>query len=160
LCFCTIGRICNRCTGCLAMAKLWKCIRPTEPRVSGNPPGPPDALRMPANIAGDKIDAPIACAVPIHFVHTAGCCNANAKCYRVDACTRFMPIVTFSSRAQRAIVTAGRGCSMLLSEEKKEKKNKYYALLLELTELFSASTGRPTCDVTAAFWRNIFCIQW
>jgi len=30
---CTIGRICNRCTGCVAMATLWKCV--AEP--SGNP---------------------------------------------------------------------------------------------------------------------------
>ena len=47
----------------------------------------PHALRMPAKIplASDKIDAPAACATlsatrPFHFVHTAGCCNANAKC--------------------------------------------------------------------------------
>ena len=33
---------------------------------SGNPPGPPHALRMPAKtpLASDKIDAPAACAVP------------------------------------------------------------------------------------------------
>ena len=47
----------------------------------------PHALRMPAKtpLASDKIDAPAACATlsatrPFHFVHTAGCCNANAKC--------------------------------------------------------------------------------
>ena len=40
---CTIGRICNRCTGCVAMATLWKCV--VQP--SGNPPGPPHAARMP-----------------------------------------------------------------------------------------------------------------
>ena len=64
---CTIGRICNRCTGCVAMATLWKCV--AEP--SGNPPGPPHAchtraLRMPAKtpLAGDRMDAPAACAVP------------------------------------------------------------------------------------------------
>jgi len=46
---------------------------------SGNPPGPPHALRMPAKtaLARDKIDAPAACATlsatrPFHFVHTAG----------------------------------------------------------------------------------------
>jgi len=42
---------------------------------SGNPPGPPHAarmrtrtLRMPAKtpLAGDKMDAPAACAVPFH----------------------------------------------------------------------------------------------
>ena len=61
------GRICNRCTGCVAMATLWKCVAER----SGNPPGPPHAcrtctLRMPAKtpLAGDKIDAPAACAVP------------------------------------------------------------------------------------------------
>jgi len=49
------------------MVTLWKCV--AEP--SGNPPGPPHAchtrtLRMPAKtpLAGDKIDAPAACAVP------------------------------------------------------------------------------------------------
>jgi len=64
---CTIGRICNWCTGYVAMATLWKCV--AEP--SGNPPGPPHAcrtrtLRMPAKtrLADDKIDAPAACAVP------------------------------------------------------------------------------------------------
>jgi len=64
---CSIGRIGNRCTGCVAMATLWKSV--TEP--SGNPPGPPHAcctrtLRMPAKtpLAGDNIDAPAACAVP------------------------------------------------------------------------------------------------
>jgi len=38
---CTIGRICNRWTGCVAMETLWKCV--AEP--SGNPPGPPHAAR-------------------------------------------------------------------------------------------------------------------
>jgi len=47
---------------------------------SSNPPGPAHALRMPAQtpLASDKIDAPATRA--FHFVHTAGCCNANAKC--------------------------------------------------------------------------------
>ena len=42
-CLCTIGRIRNRCTGCVArpIATLWKCV--AEP--SGNPPGPPHAAR-------------------------------------------------------------------------------------------------------------------
>ena len=66
---CTIGRICNRCTGCIAMATLWKCM--AEP--SGNPPGPPHAARSATHyacrrrltpLAGHKIDAPAACAVP------------------------------------------------------------------------------------------------
>jgi len=67
---CTIGRICNRCTGCVAMATLWKCA--AEP--SGNPPGPPHAARTThacgvqrtakTPLTGDKIDAPVACAVP------------------------------------------------------------------------------------------------
>ena len=46
---------------------------------SGNPPGPPHALRMPAKtpLASDKIDAPAACATLsatrlFHFVHAAG----------------------------------------------------------------------------------------
>jgi len=48
-------------------------------------------LRMPAktSLAGDNIDAPAACAVP--FRPYSGCCNANAKCWRVHACTRSMP---------------------------------------------------------------------
>jgi len=39
---------------------------------SGNPPGPPNALRMPAQtpLASDEIDAPA--MRPFHFVHTAG----------------------------------------------------------------------------------------
>jgi len=48
-------------------------------RASGNPPGLPHALRMPAKtpVANDKVDAPAACATlsattPFHFVHTAG----------------------------------------------------------------------------------------
>ena len=68
---CTIGRICDRCTYCVAMATLWKCV--AEP--SGNPPGRSTparrtqchALRMPRRLTpldGDKIDAPAACAVP------------------------------------------------------------------------------------------------
>jgi len=46
---------------------------------SGNPAGPPHALRMPAktSLANDKIDMPAACVtlsatMPFHFVHTAG----------------------------------------------------------------------------------------
>ena len=48
-------------------------------------------LRMPAKtpLAGDKIDVPAAYAVP--FRPYCGCCNANAKCQRVHACTRSMP---------------------------------------------------------------------
>jgi len=65
---CTIGRICNRCTGCVAMATLRKCVA----ELSGNLPGPPHAcrtrtLRMRAAktpLAGDNIDAPAACAAP------------------------------------------------------------------------------------------------
>jgi len=37
------GRICNRCTDCVAMETLCKCV--AEP--SGNPPGLPHAARMP-----------------------------------------------------------------------------------------------------------------
>ena len=45
-----------------------KCVAES----SGNPPGPPHALRMPAKtpLASDKIDAPA--TKPFHFVHTAG----------------------------------------------------------------------------------------
>jgi len=55
------------CTGCVAMATLWKCV--AEP--SGNPPGPAHAA-----CTSDKIDAPAACATlsatrPFHFVRTA-----------------------------------------------------------------------------------------
>jgi len=59
---CTIGRICNRCTSCVAMATLCKCV--AEP--SDNPPGPPHTARMPANtpLAGDNMDASAACTVP------------------------------------------------------------------------------------------------
>jgi len=73
---CTFGRICNRCTGCVAMATLWKCV--AEP--SGNPPGPPHAARSATHyvcrrrltpLAGDKIDAPAACAVPFRL-HCGG----------------------------------------------------------------------------------------
>ena len=65
----TVGRICNGWTGYVAMATLWKCV--AEP--CGNPPGPPHAARMPHThtthtgktpLAGNKIDAPDACAVP------------------------------------------------------------------------------------------------
>jgi len=43
------------------------------------------ACRRKTPLTSDKIDAPAACATlsatrPFHFVHTAGCCNANAKC--------------------------------------------------------------------------------
>jgi len=57
-------RICNRCTGCIAMKTLWKCV--AEP--SGNPPGPPHAChtRTKTPLAGDKIDAPAVCAIPFH----------------------------------------------------------------------------------------------
>jgi len=37
----TIERICNQCTGCVAMVTLWKCM--AEP--SSNLPGPPHAAR-------------------------------------------------------------------------------------------------------------------
>ena len=67
------GRLCNRCTGCVAMATLLKCV--AEP--SGNPPGPPHAARMPHThtnyacrrrpLAGDNIDAPAACTVPFRL---------------------------------------------------------------------------------------------
>jgi len=66
---CTIGRICNRCTGCVATATLWKCVA----KPSGNPSGPPHAARSATHyasrlrltpLAGDNIDAPAACAVP------------------------------------------------------------------------------------------------
>ena len=70
---CTIGRICNWCTGCVAMVTLLKCL--TEP--SGNPPGPTAChthatacrtrtLRMPVKtaLACVEIDAPAVCAIP------------------------------------------------------------------------------------------------
>jgi len=65
--------ICNRCTGCVAMATLWKCV--AEP--SGNPQAQrtPHALRTHARTS-DKIDEHAGCATlsatrPFHFVHTA-----------------------------------------------------------------------------------------
>ena len=33
---------------------------------SNNPPGPPHAARMSTPLAGDKIDAHVACAIPFH----------------------------------------------------------------------------------------------
>ena len=50
-----------------------------------NLPGPPHAERTTHTRTSDKIDTPVTCATlsatrPFHFVHTAGCCNANAKC--------------------------------------------------------------------------------
>jgi len=60
------------------VALLWQHYKCVAER-SGNPPGPPHALRMPVKtpLAGDKIDAPAACATLsatrlFHFVHTAG----------------------------------------------------------------------------------------
>ena len=61
---CTVGRICNRCTGCVAMATLRKCV--AEP--SGNPSDPQHAARTTHACGEDsphrKINAPAACAVP------------------------------------------------------------------------------------------------
>ena len=62
LLMCTIGRICNRCTGCVAMATLWQCV--AEP--SGNPPGPRRRLPSPA-IKWTRL-----LRAPFHFVHTPG----------------------------------------------------------------------------------------
>jgi len=49
------------------MTTLWKCVA----KPSGDPPGPPHAARMPHThmpvktpLAGNKMDAPAACAVP------------------------------------------------------------------------------------------------
>jgi len=70
------------------MATLWKGV--AEP--SGNPPGPLQAART-THAGEDWLPSPtikatrLLCA-PFHFVHTAGCCNANAKSQRVHACTR------------------------------------------------------------------------
>ena len=63
----TVGRICNRCTGCVAMATLQ--VRGRAQRLSARPTARRTechALRMPAKtpLASDKIDAPAACAVP------------------------------------------------------------------------------------------------
>ena len=82
---CTIGRICNRCTGCVAMTTLWECV--AEP--SGNPPARPTARRTHAahahyacrrRLPSPAIKLTRLLRAPFHFVHTAGCCNANAKC--------------------------------------------------------------------------------
>jgi len=62
------GRICNRYTGCVAMATLPKCVA----KPSSNPPAHRThaahahyaCRRRP--LAGDEIDAPAACAVPFH----------------------------------------------------------------------------------------------
>ena len=74
---CTIGRIFNRCTGCVAMATLE--IRGRAHAVIRQAHRSPHALRMPAKtpLTSDKIDAPAACATlsattPFRFVHTAG----------------------------------------------------------------------------------------
>jgi len=71
---CTIGRICSRCTGCVAMATLWKCV--AEP--SGNPPGPPHAARSATHYAcrrrlpSPAIKSTRLLRAPFRFVHTAG----------------------------------------------------------------------------------------
>ena len=85
---------------------------------SGNPPGPPHAartVRMPAKsaLANDQIDALAACATlsatrPFHFVHTAGCCNANAKCWLVHGCTRSMPLGTHNARFAGSLLAANQ----------------------------------------------------
>jgi len=93
--------MCNRCTGCVAMATLWKCV--AEP--SGNPPGPPHAARMPhthTTLAGKdsphRRSAPAACSVP--YRPYCGCCNANAKCYALClvAVSCLLHTVSLSSR--------------------------------------------------------------
>jgi len=82
---CTIGRICNRCTGCVAMATLRKCV--AEP--SGNPRGPAHASRT----THARTHAPAIKSTRLLRVRRylqrgrsissilRGCCNANAKCY-------------------------------------------------------------------------------
>ena len=91
---CTIWRICNRCTGCIAMATLWKCV--AEPSGIYQAHRTPHAARRTHYACRRRLPSPAIKStrllrVPLHFVHTAGCYNANAKCYRVHACTRFMP---------------------------------------------------------------------
>ena len=72
----TVGRICgcNRCTGCVDMATLWKSV--AEP--SGNPPGPLHAARSATHYAcrrrfpSPAIKSTRLLRAPFHFVHTAG----------------------------------------------------------------------------------------
>ena len=61
-----IGRSCNRCTGCLAMATLWKCVAVIRQAHRTPHACRTRTLRMPAMtpLAGDKMDTPAACAVP------------------------------------------------------------------------------------------------
>ena len=72
-----LGGFANRCTGCVAMTTLWKCMP------SGKPPDPPHAarmphthttLRMPAKtpLVGAAIKSTRLLRAPFHFVHTAG----------------------------------------------------------------------------------------
>jgi len=67
---------------------LCKCVaRWQNPAVIRQAHRTPHAWRtrtlcMPAKtpLAGDKIDAPAACAVPFRPFSISGCCNANARC--------------------------------------------------------------------------------
>jgi len=59
-------------------------MRGRAPRWSARPTARTHALCTHAHTS-DKMDAPAGCATlsatrPFHFVHTAGCCNAKAKC--------------------------------------------------------------------------------
>ena len=59
----------------------------------------PHALRMPAKtpLTSDNIDAPARLLrAPFHMVHTAGCCNANAKCERVYMLVLALCLVPFA----------------------------------------------------------------
>ena len=80
---CTIGRICNPCAGCVAMATLWKCV--AEP--IGNPPGSAHAARSTHARTSDKIDTTRLLRVHRYLRRSRSissilrpCCNANAKC--------------------------------------------------------------------------------
>ena len=67
---------------------------------------------------------------PFHFVHTARCCNANAKCYRVHACTRSMPSLKMWTPQIRCLLTIVH-------------VYKWYLLNLLMSELRVSWSGLP-----------------
>jgi len=91
--------ICNRCRGCVAMATLWKCV--SGP--SGNPPGPPHAVRSATHYAcrrrlpSPAIKSTRLLRAPCHFVHTAGCCNAKANVSEYMLALALCPVMTCCS---------------------------------------------------------------
>jgi len=59
--------------GCVAMATLWKCM--AEPTACSA-----THYACQRRLPSPAIKLTCLLRAPFHFVHTAGCCNANAKC--------------------------------------------------------------------------------